>query len=100
MSALEAARQNKIIGKSLEAQLEIHTNHWNQSEASLLAELCIVSHVDIIRDDKEAIIVLPVQSPKCERCWKHDKSVGTHSDYPTLCTRCAQVVREFYTTSA
>lgn len=29
---------------------------------------------------------------KCERCWYHCESVGTHSDHPTLCTRCDDVV--------
>ncbi len=94
LSALEAARQAKIIGKSLEARLEIHTQHWDEADAPLIPELCIVSQVDIIQSTNETITVLPARGKKCERCWKFEESVGTHSDYPTLCTRCAEVVRE------
>ena len=29
---------------------------------------------------------------KCERCWKHLTTVGSHAAHPTLCERCARVV--------
>lgn len=31
---------------------------------------------------------------KCERCWYQCTSVGSHSDHPTLCSRCRGVVRD------
>ena len=31
---------------------------------------------------------------KCERCWMHSPTVGADADHPTLCARCAQVVRK------
>ena len=30
---------------------------------------------------------------KCERCWMHSPTVGADADHPTLCARCAAVVR-------
>ncbi|MDW8349461.1 MAG: isoleucine--tRNA ligase [Verrucomicrobiae bacterium] len=91
--ALEAARQAKQIGKSLETRLEIVTNDFSDADAELLAEICIVSQVDLHSGSEETISVHPARGTKCERCWKYDESVGTHTDYPTLCTRCATVVR-------
>lgn len=29
---------------------------------------------------------------KCERCWYQCKSVGSHHDHPTLCSRCNGIV--------
>ena len=31
---------------------------------------------------------------KCERCWMHSPTVGADADHPTLCARCAAVVRK------
>ena len=31
---------------------------------------------------------------KCERCWMHSLTVGADADHPTLCARCAAVVRK------
>lgn len=94
LAALESARQAKTIGKSLEARIEMFTEDFNHDDASLIAEICIVSQVDIIKSKTKNITVHPARGQKCERCWKYEESVGTDPDYPTLCTRCAEVVRE------
>jgi isoleucyl-tRNA synthetase len=31
---------------------------------------------------------------KCERCWNYSTHVGEDSKYPTVCERCAPVLRE------
>lgn len=31
--------------------------------------------------------------PKCERCWKYTEDIGKNSDHPTVCVRCAEVLR-------
>ncbi len=31
--------------------------------------------------------------PKCERCWNLRPTVGQDTEHPTLCDRCARVVR-------
>lgn len=36
--------------------------------------------------------VIRATGQKCERCWYHCESVGSHDDYPTLCSRCESVV--------
>ena len=31
---------------------------------------------------------------KCERCWMYSEELGTDPAYPTVCPRCAAVLRE------
>jgi isoleucyl-tRNA synthetase len=31
---------------------------------------------------------------KCERCWMCSEELGTDADHPTLCPRCAAVMKE------
>ena len=33
------------------------------------------------------------EGAKCERCWKHTDDVGSDNEHPTLCRRCAEVVK-------
>ena len=37
--------------------------------------------------------VSQAQGAKCERCWMQSATVGDDADHPTLCARCAAVVR-------
>ena len=39
------------------------------------------------------IAVTRADGAKCERCWKYDIEVGADASYPTLCARCASVLR-------
>lgn len=39
------------------------------------------------------IVVSKAQGTKCERCWKYDIEVGKDADHPTVCRRCAAVLR-------
>jgi len=39
------------------------------------------------------IVVFGANGTKCERCWKYDPAVGKDSSHPTVCPRCAQVLR-------
>lgn len=31
---------------------------------------------------------------KCQRCWNYSSAVGTDSEHPALCERCAPVIRD------
>ena len=74
--------------------------------ADSLASLLIVSEAHIVegRDNAPAnavtvedgalsIVVTPSALEKCERCWIHRDTVGQDTDHPTLCARCADVVK-------
>ena len=92
-AALEAARNEKKIGKSLEAKVTIPAAQLAGSrkvDMEELADLLIVSQVEV-SDTVDEVVVSPAQGEKCERCWKHSEGVGSDSEHPTLCPRCAAV---------
>ncbi|MCI8877521.1 MAG: isoleucine--tRNA ligase [Oscillospiraceae bacterium] len=94
-SALETARNEKKIGKSLEAKVTLPTGMIagsRQLGMDELADLLIVSQAEI--GETDSVAVAPAQGAKCERCWKILPSVGTDSEHPALCARCAGVVRK------
>ncbi len=96
-SALEAARNEKKIGKSLEAAVSLtvpaEDAFLTQLDRDELADLLIVSQVDTAVGGELAVSVSPAAGEKCERCWKHHSLVGSHTQHPTLCPRCAKVVQ-------
>ncbi|WP_208589293.1 isoleucine--tRNA ligase [Gracilibacillus suaedae] len=107
LKALEEARAEKVIGKSLEASVTIKAN--DDKVATLLAEvpylhqLLIVSHVELVDEltDGQTFEHVTLKISKhdgetCERCWVISDTVGKDQDHPTLCTRCATVVKENY----
>ncbi len=110
-AALESARAQKKIGKSLEAKVTLVTEQPQPQLDGLKAafenqwaDLFIVSQVEVKEDkglyDTAAetpvegvrVLVEEAAGQKCERCWKHDGAVGQDAAHPTLCPRCAQVV--------
>lgn len=95
--ALEEARNNKVIGKSLEAKIIVRSSDEDYDRyASLtkqLAEALIVSDFTVERSDGETSFeVVRAEGEKCERCWCYSKYVGTNHTHPTLCERCAIVI--------
>jgi len=94
--ALEAARAEKRIGKSLEAAVSLTVPEEDafltQMDADALADLLIVSQASAAVGESLSVAVAPAQGEKCERCWKHHPLVGRDSKHPTLCPRCAAVV--------
>ncbi|MDL4839989.1 isoleucine--tRNA ligase [Aquibacillus rhizosphaerae] len=106
LKALEEARTEKIIGKSLEASIKI-TPKDEQTKLLLeniehLHQLLIVSEVEVtdLKGAKEYdhvhISVEKHAGEKCERCWVASDTVGTDEEYQELCTRCADIVKEHY----
>ena len=100
--ALEFARSEKTIGKSLEAAIEIKTD---AEHAALLRSftdlktLFIVSEANVVDDlssddafrgEVANVKVKVAEGSKCERCWTVSKTVGTNAKYPTVCLRCAE----------
>nr|WP_325229561.1 isoleucine--tRNA ligase [uncultured Oscillibacter sp.] len=94
-AALEAARSEKKIGKSLEAAVTLtvpEAEGW-LAETPNLADLLIVSQVTVQTGSEVAVEVRKAEGGKCERCWKVLGSVGSDAEHPTLCPRCAAAVR-------
>jgi len=92
--ALEKARQEKLIGNSLEARVILKCDRKVIDSVSKeeLDEFFILSDL-IIEDATEAsAIVEKTPYAKCARCWRHRESVGQSSAHPDLCDRCEAVV--------
>ena len=95
-AALEAARAEKRIGKSLEAAVTLtvpEADGW-LAELPELADLLIVSQVTVKTGGETAVEVAKAQGGKCERCWKVLAAVGSDAEHPALCPRCAAAVRK------
>ncbi|MCI8813180.1 MAG: class I tRNA ligase family protein, partial [Oscillibacter sp.] len=94
--ALEAARADKRIGKSLEAKVKLTVPAEDaflaEMDAGALADLLIVSQAEVETGADLAVAVEPAGGAKCERCWKQTASVGGDGAHPTLCARCAAAV--------
>jgi isoleucyl-tRNA synthetase len=97
LPALEKERQDKTIGKALEAKIEITIPQvQNQSsDADLLRELVNVSALTIKVGDKETFTVSRADGQKCERCWHFETDIGQNKEYPTICGRCVKAVLVF-----
>jgi isoleucyl-tRNA synthetase len=63
--------------------------------ASQLADILIVSGVSVASDaaDETTYEVVKASGDKCERCWCYSETVGKNADHPTLCERCASVIK-------
>lgn len=107
---LETARNEKVIGKSLEARLHIYADADCQSFLEAVGEnlriYLMVSQLEILdqaqapssADDYEGfkLVVTPAEGQVCERCRGIYPSVGSCEQAPTLCQRCAQIVIDHF----
>ncbi len=98
--ALEKKRNEKVIGKSLEAKVVLYTKDDLSDILSELDKAFIVSQVEIGEGEGEfsgsvdglTITVEKATGEKCARCWTYSDTVGTNEKHPELCARCACVV--------
>ncbi len=114
LKALEVARNEKVIGKSLTAHVTLYPNVSTKELLDSIEEnvqqLFIVSGLTV-ETSKEtapenahvfenvAITIENAKGETCERCWVVTPTVGEDTDHPTLCPRCASVVKNNYTTN-
>ena len=99
LKTLETARQEKVIGAPLEAQVRLNANGdlypLLRQYAGELPGLFIVSEVAVENGAGElAVTVEKSSASKCERCWKYLPEVGGNADYPTICNQCRAAVQE------
>jgi isoleucyl-tRNA synthetase len=99
---LEAARQNKLIGKSLEAKVALVVTDGFEVASSAredLRELFNVSRLALepmkIGSEQKLCMVTHADGQKCERCWRWELDVGQNPEHPTICGRCAEAVKQF-----
>jgi len=100
LKSLDCAREDKVIGSSLEAAVTLKADTATyallaQYESQLPA-LFIVSQVALHRSSGESLTVGVdrARGDKCERCWKYTLDVGSYPEFPTVCAACAAAIKE------
>ena len=99
LKALEVARNNKVIGKSLNASVCIKPTaealETIQSVEADLAQVFIVSSFEVVENleegeetDSGLIKVTPAEGCTCARCWQ----IVDNVDEDGLCERCKKIV--------
>lgn len=108
--ALETARKEKTIGRSMEARAHIYHKDQNlvsyiKEHQELFRQVFILSELSLVDEPpvggiqshqtEDFTVSIDIASgEKCERCWGHFDSVGSHSEHPSLCTRCTDIVTQ------
>jgi isoleucyl-tRNA synthetase len=92
--AVEQARQEKLIGNTLEARVVLNSDSDVTEKISReeLEEFFILSDLTIQQAKEPSASVTKTPYKKCARCWRHRPSVGTSQAHPDLCDRCENVV--------
>ena len=112
--AVEDLRQRKVVNQPLEAELALYCPRelWETLVGALGEDdLAAASGVSLVihagrpeqapesaydTDGAEPLKIAGRRSPaaKCERCWRHQASVGGREDHPGLCARCVEYLTE------
>ncbi|MBQ2696657.1 MAG: isoleucine--tRNA ligase [Clostridia bacterium] len=103
--ALEEARNAKVIGSSLAADVTIYAEGDVKAvlESADLATIFITSGATVadlsgapadavVGETGVKIAVSAAAGGKCERCWMFSETVGENAAHPTLCSRCAETL--------
>ena len=104
LKSLEHARQEKLIGTSLEAQVRLTvpqpTFELLKRYEGQLRSLFIVSSVVLASEEggngsaPVHVEVSKAPGDKCERCWNYSIHVGEDKQYPTVCERCSSALAQ------
>ncbi|OHD54740.1 MAG: isoleucine--tRNA ligase [Spirochaetes bacterium GWF1_51_8] len=106
LKALENLRTAGMIGNSVDAKITIKPA--NPEQKKLLEEykdqlryFFIVSRAEAAdtvtlptaEENGVAVYAEKAEGEKCDRCWNYSTHVGEDHDHPTLCERCAPIVK-------
>ena len=103
LKALEEKRSKGEIGSSLEARAILgikdeKTFQVFQRLHKQLPFIFIVSQVEIVRKEKMAdlleVTVSTASGVKCTRCWNYAIDTDQRKDYPGLCGRCVEAIKD------
>ena len=102
--ALEIARTEKVIGASLDAEVNVYADGEMYDFLNSIDDLSavfIVSKANLIKGGEGEfkgeqpiwVTVKHAEGEKCARCWKYSGDIGTDTKHPCLCARCASVLK-------
>lgn len=108
MKALELARAEKMIGKSLDAKVTVYTNDEDAyatltAFADKLAEVYITSQATVVKGEAPegaftetqtgiSVKVENADGCKCGRCWSYSTEGVTDDEGGFLCERCRKLL--------
>jgi isoleucyl-tRNA synthetase len=106
--ALESARRDKVIGHSLDAEVNLYVPEklygFLKGYIDDLKSIFIVSKVNLFNNEEgdgefkseevDGLSINVGQAPgkKCERCWIYDPTVGDNGKHITICQRCVEAI--------
>ena len=112
--AIEPLRKEGVIGHALDTHVVLYLDEKLREavkdSGADMRSVCLVSQLDIA-DFKDApadvlaaaqldecpglaVQVRKAGGGKCERCWMYSEELGSDPERPTLCPRCAAVMKE------
>jgi len=96
---LEEMRKEGRIGNALEAAVTIEADNeaWtvlSDIGAEELTDVLLVSRCTLTQGAATVVRAEESKEEKCPRCWRLGHGIGSHRDWPALCTRCAAVIEE------
>jgi isoleucyl-tRNA synthetase len=98
LKEIEEARNAKVIGDSLEAQIQLRFPgalfQLVRDNRDLFKEILVVADIKLAESDDEGIEVEKSGGNKCPRCWNWFDEDTSQNPYPELCPRCNEVVKE------
>ena len=112
--AIEPLRKEGVVGHALDTHVTLYVNDKLRAaiedSGADMRSVCIVSQLELadFKDAPEAALaaaqldecpglavgVRKAGGEKCERCWMYCEELGTDPEHPTLCPRCAAVMKE------
>ncbi len=104
---LEIQRKDKVIGSSLEAEVNVYAEgeiyEFIKEHKNELQSVLIISDLKVEKDGRgdhsvEGFENLSISTShskhgKCERCWTYSESVGKDTENPNICARCAEILK-------
>ncbi|WP_079436965.1 isoleucine--tRNA ligase [Zoogloea sp. LCSB751] len=95
LKVIESVRTEGKVGSSLQAEVEIRAAGAKYDTLASLADdlrfVLICSKTTLVKvgnEADEAILVIPSEQKKCDRCWHYREDVGHDANHPELCGRC------------
>ena len=107
LKALETTRKDKVIGTSLEADIDLFVK--SETTRSMLSAMgdemkrfFQVSNIhllsekkpDMVAYDNSSILVKKSKGQKCVRCWNFSEQMGSDPEHPQLCPRCTEIIKK------
>ena len=100
LKELEGLRKNELIASNQESSIIINTDDGELISVvekfglDNFAALCIVSEVKLEKKKSDKLVNAQKSShKKCQRCWNYWPSVEANAEYPDLCERCVNVIK-------